>query len=208
MRIILFFLLLVVMTAQSPAQWKVVPSPTRRNLNRVCFLDSVRGWVAGDSGTIFHTSDGGNSWTAQNPGVPEDIQELFMLDNRYGWAIALRYDIDSLWFGSVVLRTSDGGISWSHLLYRDEFFSAVNFQDSAHGWIGGSGGEILRTSDGGLTWTPASVDSSIWMWYPILNFRFLSPTFGFAMGGHIDRAGVMWRTTDGGDRWTVVQAAG
>ena len=205
---IVLLLALVVMPAESQPQWKMLASPTSRNLNKVCFIDSVEGWVAGDTGTILHTSNAGNSWTGQNPGIRDDIKELFMLDRRFGWAVAMRYDIDSLWFGSVLLKTSDGGLSWSSQLYRDEYFSALSFQDSTHGWMGGAVGELLRTSDGGLTWAQALVDSSIWMQYPVLKFRFLSTVYGFAMGGHIDRAGVVWRTTNGGDRWTSDVAAG
>lgn len=34
-------------------------------------------------------------------------------------------------------------------------------------------------------------------------FRFFNDSIGYAMGGHIDIAGVLWRTTDGGQRWSV-----
>ena len=208
MRLLALFLLFVFRPAESQPQWKVLSSPTSRNLNKVCFIDSLEGWVAGDTGTILHTSDGGNSWTRQNPGILDDIKELFILDRKYGWAVAMRYDIDSLWFGSVLLKTSDGGLSWSFQLYRDQYFFALRFRDSLHGWMGSDVGELLRTSDGGLTWVAALVDSSMWMQYPVLKFRFFSPSYGFAMGGHIDRAGVVWRTTNGGDRWTPDEAAG
>ena len=208
MILVVFFLLLVVVPAESQPQWKALASPTSRNLNKVCFIDSLEGWVAGDTGTILHTSDGGNNWTRQNPGILDDITELFMLDRRFGWAVAMRYNIDSLWFGSILLRTSDGGLSWSFQLYQDQYFFALSFRDSSHGWMGSDVGELLRTSDGGLTWTPTLVDSSMWMQFPVLRFRFFSPGYGFAMGGFIDRAGVVWRTTNGGDRWTPDVAAG
>ena len=86
MILVVFFLLLVVVPAESQPQWKALASPTSRNLNKVCFIDSLEGWVAGDTGTILHTSDGGNNWTRQNPGILDDITELFMLDRRFGWA--------------------------------------------------------------------------------------------------------------------------
>ncbi|RMG42710.1 MAG: hypothetical protein D6732_00685, partial [Methanobacteriota archaeon] len=52
--------------------WHPQPSPTTVNLNSLFFLDSLRGWVAGDSGVIIHTVDGGNSWEFQSTGLNSD----------------------------------------------------------------------------------------------------------------------------------------
>ena len=42
--------------------WTKQDSGVDQDLYSVTFLDRQRGWVAGDSGTILHTEDGGRSW--------------------------------------------------------------------------------------------------------------------------------------------------
>jgi len=45
--------------------WARIQSPTDNYLRTLHFADSLRGWVAGDSGSIFYTSDGGLNWIQQ-----------------------------------------------------------------------------------------------------------------------------------------------
>jgi photosystem II stability/assembly factor-like uncharacterized protein len=163
----------------------------------------VQGWVAGDSGTILKTTNGGQTWASQKSGISNEIHAFFMLDRSYGWALAFQYPVDTMWYGTIMLRTTDGGITWTREEYPEEFYYAISFHDSVNGWLGGNRGALMWTTDGGVTWSPALVDSSIASGFPILNFRFYSRDYGFALGGHIDIAGVVWRTTNGGKRWSA-----
>jgi hypothetical protein len=45
------------------------------------------------------------------------------------------------------------------------------------------------------------------MW-PIRDFEFYSPSYGIATGGFYDVTGLVWRTTDGGKRWSHQRVAG
>ena len=38
--------------------WSKIESPTTNDLNTLFFIDSLRGYVAGDSGLILYTSNG------------------------------------------------------------------------------------------------------------------------------------------------------
>lgn len=42
--------------------WTIVESGTTQILYDVDFTDSQNGWVVGDSSTILHSFDGGESW--------------------------------------------------------------------------------------------------------------------------------------------------
>lgn len=201
-------LLVAVCPAFSQKHWIPLDKPTTRNLNRVFFIDTVQGWVAGDSGTILKTTNGGQTWASQNSGISNEIHAFFILDRSYGWALAFQYPVDTLWYGTIMLRTTDGGVTWTRQDYPEEFYHAISFHDSVNGWLGGARGELMRTADGGLTWSPAFVDSSIASGFPILNFRFYSRNYGFALGGRIDIAGVVWRTTNGGQRWSADAPSG
>ena len=192
--------------AQSP--WVKLNRPTTKNLSRVCFIDSVQGWVAGDSGGVFRTTNGGQSWKAQDTKITNSIFDLFMLDRRYGWAVALRYQQDTSWYGTVLLRTTNGGDTWAQKNLPGEYFYTVAFFDSVNGWMAGHQGKLRRTTDAGTTWTAAVVDSSSVSSFPIIHLDFYSRNYGFALGGFIDAAGIMWRTTNGGERWAATNPGG
>ena len=178
--------------------WVKLNTPTPYSLNRLCFIDSVRGWVAGDSGTVLRTTNGGQSWEVQDTGMRSNIIDFFMLDQSYGWGVALQYAM-----GTILIRTTNGGVTWSRDIYPGEYFYAITFVDSANGVMGGNQGKLKTTTDGGSTWSPAVVDSSNASGFPVLRLAFFSHNYGYALGGRIDLAGIIWRTTNGGRRWTV-----
>lgn len=184
--------------------WISVNSPTNINLNKLHFLDNQTGWVAGDSGLIMKTSNGGGEWTVQTTNITNNIEEIFMLNKNYGWALGIQLpSTDAADYGTVILNTSNGGATWENYLYPGEYFLAIVFIDSLNGWMGGEYGKLMGTTDGGISWFQANVDSIIFSGFAIRNVRFLTPKYGYAVGGHIDIAGVIWRTDNGGQSWTV-----
>lgn len=62
----------------------------------------------------------------------------------------------------------------------------------------------LKTIDGGLTWLNSFIEPGGVSTLPINKFSFYSNTFGYACGGRVDVAGVVWRTTDGGNNWSSI----
>ncbi|MBM2840794.1 MAG: hypothetical protein HW412_1322 [Bacteroidetes bacterium] len=198
---------IMALVAVSPAfgqeYWIPLEKPTTRNLTRVFFIDTVQGWVVGDSGTIFKTTNGGTTWVTQVSGISNAIHSVFMASQSFGWALAFEYPLDTLWYGTIMLRTTDGGTTWVRQEHPEEFYYTVSFHDSVNGWLGGTRGKLMRTTDGGLTWSPAVVDSSIASGFAIHNLRFYSRNYGFAVGGQLDLAGIVWRTTNGGERWSA-----
>jgi photosystem II stability/assembly factor-like uncharacterized protein len=73
--------------------------------------------------------------------------------------------------------------------------------DTLNGWMGGMPHALVRTSNGGLDWTQAEIDTSSISFFPVLNIKFYDDKFGYACGGMHDIAGVIWRTSNGGDKW-------
>jgi photosystem II stability/assembly factor-like uncharacterized protein len=56
--------------------------------------------------------------------------------------------------GGALLRTTDGGNSWTTLFRADQDLYAVHFADARRGWLAGFHGALWRTEDGGATWEP------------------------------------------------------
>lgn len=184
--------------------WYKLNSPTENFLRSVHFLDSLTGWVAGDSGLILFTNNGGLDWTEQETGTDAKMQDVFFLNEQLGWAVAWREAVPPI--GTIILTTTNGGSDWSSRDYSEEnvFLSTVYFQDSLNGWMGGYPGDMVRTTDGGMNWKQANIDTGTFAFFPALNFDFYSSTYGFASGGVHDIAGVIWKTTNGGDNWTAL----
>ena len=189
--------------AAGSEQWVPLAPFTDAYLRRVFFLDHRVGWIVGSSGTILKTTNGGTIWTSQDSHIDRDIIEVFFADSSNGWALASVFpDTGSLDYGTIILSTSDGGTTWGSTWHPDDIFLTLFFFDSQHGWMGGEFGRIVGTTDGGSTWFPANIDSSGVGSLAVRRIRFFSNTFGLATGGRVELVGVVWKTTNGGARWT------
>jgi len=200
--IIFYFLLSGDSLAQSEREgWAKIPSPTNKTLRNLYFIDTQTGWAAGEDGTIIHTSNGGDSWIVQNSTVSSFIVDIFFINENLGWALAFR---DVFPFGTIILKTSNSGNTWiaENYPHGNAFMNTVFFFDSLNGWIGGT--HIAGTTNGGATWVEADIDSSMISGLPVFNFNFYSRQFGYACGGYLDLAGVIWRTTNYGESWSAI----
>lgn len=196
-----------VQVAIAQGTWHRVEVPTDHFLRAVHFADSLHGWAAGNGGVIIHTSDAGNTWELQNSQTGYDIADLTFLNENYGWAVAHNYITSP--FGTIILKTFDGGENWLSEPYMDEniFINCILFRDSLDIWMGGSPHALVRSTDGGSIWQQATVDTSILAFFPVLSIQFWDDHYGYACGGMFEIAGVTWRTTDGGNTWYAIDPA-
>lgn len=184
--------------------WLNTNSPTNISLKATMFLDSLNGYVCGDSGLIIHTTDGGQSWVTQNTKSKAFIHDIFFLNKRLGWALGWNIFNPQPPYGTYFFKTTDGGVNWdtSYFPMENVFLRKVYFQDSLYGFLGGAYKNLLRTTDGGANWLDVEIDSLSVMLFPVTNFSFYNNDYGYAVGGVMDIAGIIWRTTNRGVRWT------
>ena len=184
--------------------WFELDSPTTNFLRALQFADSLTGWVAGDSGLILYTSNGGLDWIEQQSNTNNNIKDIFFLDENRGWAIAWKEYTPPI--GTTILSTTSGGEEWTTEFYSDEnvFMNSIFFQDTLNGWMGGFPGEMVQTTNGGADWVDANIDSGSFAYFPPMRFNFYNSQYAFVCGGAIDVAGVVWKTTNGGSNWSSV----
>jgi photosystem II stability/assembly factor-like uncharacterized protein len=109
----------------------------------------------------------------------------------------------------VIIKTADGGKTWTELSLPDTTIGArfsVYFTDALTGYLAGSKGEtnytplILKTIDGGTNWTvlalPEQAKSN-----KISSVYFTDANNGFVLCTY---NGVILRTEDGGNTWTAL----
>lgn len=161
--------------------WTVTPL-SNSTINAVFFLDTQRGWAAGNG--MFHTVDGGQTWVQDNNWG--SMYDLFFLDALNGWAAGN---------GGIVYRTTDGGTTWSGTFaaLSGNTAKSVWFIDSLHGWAAGIGGHLSETTDGGATWTQRHAGSYL------TTVQFFDALEGWGIGGD-----ACVHTIDGGASWTTV----
>lgn len=186
----------------SQQNWSIISRPTNQSLWRCSFVDTLNGWAVGDSGLIMRTSNGGYNWTMQNSKLNAYMVSVFFLNNRLGWAVG--WGLDPNFFGTYILTTTNGGVVWDTARYPvyDVYVKDIVFLDSLTGYIGGVPGIFHKTTNGGLNWTKCNLDSNIASGFPVNRFRFLNSRIGIAVGGAIDIAGVIWKTTNYGQFWS------
>ncbi len=156
------------------------------------FISTAEGWAVGGSGTVIHTTDGGNRWKSQSNLSKTHLWGVHFVDSDHGWIVGGGGENED----AEILHTRDGGERWvqqrSHT--TDEFLFAVYFVNLTHGWIVGSDGLILRTTDGGRTWQQqkSTVDQAL------RAVAFRDEKHGWAVG----EKGLILQTTDGGQTWS------
>ncbi len=64
-------------------------------------VDSLNGWIVGQGGLIWSTTDGGENWSVQPTPVTSDLRALWFVDRFRGWAVG---------DNGVILRTTTGGM--------------------------------------------------------------------------------------------------
>ena len=185
--------------------WTKQTSGYSENFRKVVFSDSLYGWIAGDSGLIVNTTNGGNNWVTQKRNPNDYIIDISFLNRLYGWCIAWRISGSNM--QSIIYSTTNGGNNWTTTVYPDSttLLNTVYFLNSSTGFLGttySSTKSILKTTNGGNNWYPANVDTNFAASFPVKTFKFIDSNTGIAAGGYLDVCGVVWKTTDGGISWT------
>jgi photosystem II stability/assembly factor-like uncharacterized protein len=90
-----------------------------------------------------------------------------------------------------ILRTSDGGQTWTSVWSGVEHPQVFCFTDPTHGWAGGMNDLLLRTTDGGMSW----VQVHVWPHVFVTSICFTSPANGWLIGApvlHTVNGGITW----------------
>lgn len=190
------------------------------NFYSVSFLDENTGWIVGDAGDIFKTSDGGKTWKLVYRDENIWLFDAYPIDTNIIWAVGMH---GSYPYQAAIVNSVDGGLNWiTTYTGNNAQFRSVKFIDALNGFIvggswpnGGIDSAMMRTIDGGVTWDStyilkdriiASVDSSVTPWdtvYKNLRVELNDLDFGGNSSGCIVGTNTTIHvTSDGGFSWT------
>ncbi len=168
------------------------PQLTTGYLYRLHFINANEGWIGADSGKIFHTIDGGNTWNVLNTGSPSGIGGIFFLSSTHGWAIGGP--------STSIYRTTDGGATWNSSFPGSSYsLQDVWFTSTTEGCAVGFHGSFYKTTNGGASWTNVSGTSI----RDVHSVYFANANYGYASADD----GYFFTTFDGGNSWGYTASA-
>lgn len=212
----------IVRTSNGGTSWFLVPTDVPNNLTAMSFTDDNNGWIVcdglyseGDSARILHTNDGGLSWNTQKTFPTSTLSDIFFIDQNNGFATGYVWEDDpnicyGCWLYSILLKTNNGGITWSQLDYDSlNVPQRIYFVDASNGWMmrgtcgNGCGGDFNKTTDGGTSW----IQKGVGHFYDI-QFTDFNNAVAVGIARNMDAAsplddpmGKITKTTNGGNTW-------
>ena len=185
-KLLTILLLTLSITMYGSGGWRQVSDATYSSLSDVFFLNESLGWIAGSTGTILRTTDGGYTWEEPTSELPviASMYSVYFVSEDIGYAGG---------YGDLLLKSTDGGATWSQIaldVVGGTIYS-LYFSDENTGWIL-NGTQVIHTTDGGANWSVQFTDTSA----PLKAMSFSSPEHGVCVGGK-SGAFAFYYTTDG-----------
>jgi photosystem II stability/assembly factor-like uncharacterized protein len=124
-----------------------------------------------------------DGWLMQNitPAGDVVLHSVFFINTNTGWAVGS---------SGTILKTTDGGSTWTTQYYGEMFIGDVFFINSNTGWAV-SGSTLLKTTDGGTNWMKLSGPVGSCIFFLDANTGWITSDYGYII-----------KTTDGGTHWT------
>lgn len=165
---------MILRSEDSGESWKVIDLSAQAGMILDVFFHSAKtGFVCtatpSEDGTgeaqILRTTDGGTSWQpVYNSGRKmENVWKMSWPSAKTGYATVQSYDEDPAKTQRVIIKSVDGGKSWTEMpLVADKAAQefGIGFASETHGWVGTRNGGY-ETRDGGASWTPVEFGKAV-----------------------------------------------
>jgi photosystem II stability/assembly factor-like uncharacterized protein len=174
----------------------------KQGLFATCFADAKTGWMVGELGRIFRTTDGGLTWERQDAGTKRPFFTVACIDPKTVWIAGKE--------GSVYGST-DGGATWAPASTGStRHLFSLRFPTAARGHGVGDFGTMLHTEDGGKTWQTQPIadivklpDSALDTGVDPGDANLYAVTYADADHAWVvGEFGTIMASTDGGRTWT------
>lgn len=163
-------------------------------INSIHSVDNNNYVAVGNGGTIFKSSDQGNSWSFKTQGFVQQFSAVYFLNSNIGFAGG--YDEIAGVFYGVILRTTNSGLNWTKNFDSTQWVWTFCFLNSSTGFAAGGAyamiGHISKTTNGGENWVLQN-----YYGLSIRDMMFADISTGYA----VCRLYNILKTTNSGDNW-------
>lgn len=191
---------ILIHTADAGKNWQVQHQFDSLYFEQIQFVDENNGWLCGEYGFVFKTTDGGNNWLDVSPPIEQRITRQIDWNSKArpeGWYIGYYsmhfFNRDTGFVAGQKLNlvekqreyifhlTQDGGKTWQSnpLAPRDMTYDPF-FINGQIGFIGGNS-NVYFTTDAGKSWA-ATIPENITSKDQLRSVFFLGESTGWACG--------------------------
>lgn len=168
----------------------------------VTFASEKKGWMVNMDGQVFHSQDGGESWSLQ-ANLTRGLRSVDFLNPEVGIIGSIS--------DAPIYRTEDSGKTWKAVDMGGDFFRGVcGISHSGKTFFAAgrfsSGSWFYKSTDEGRSWTRKNLGH---LAHSLVDVLFLNEKEGYITGrGAIEGQGaVILKTEDGGENWKVHYAS-
>lgn len=149
------------------------------------------------SGSILKSDDSGNTWTKIYEGPSVDNLEITsdLVAYAYGGYTAIVFTGGGTIDNGTIIKTIDGGKSWTNTLNSDSNIHSISFISDNIGYYINSRHELHKTINGSTSWTKVSNLSG-----STSSVCFINEKTGY----YSTDDGKIYATRDGGLNWKIV----
>ncbi len=200
----------------------LAPDPNNSN-NLFAVFESTDMTPAGDAGLkgIYKSTDAGATWTQLTSpqkiaSTKTSVGNMSYLKDQGGYDNVIAIDpnnSNNIYVGGVdMMKSTNGGTSWSQLTYWDPFYGtptvhadhhAIVFdKNNANTLLNGNDGGVYKSTNGGTSWTMLNNGLGITQFYSGSVYKSGSTYYGGTQdNGHLKYSGtgIQWTTVFGGD---------
>lgn len=209
MRNLILLILITLFVADAHGQtqyWTNVLSGTNKRLCSVSFGSESVGYIGGEDSLLLKTTDGGATWQpVAHAGmgfslVGTDIIHVNFLNDSVGFAVVGDFEFPT--YLGTMYKTSNGGLTWTHVQSGNIAVYSTYFFDEHNGYQVGSaffaGRAVIKQTNG--IWS----DYHTFSWTAddfLYTVDFYDSLVGIAGGS----MGYVFRTMNGGVTWDTVK---
>ncbi len=114
----------ILKTTNSGVNW--VKTILQGNHQSIVFIDNSTGFICGDSGKIFITTNAGGNWQSQSSGTVNNLTSINFYNSSTGIVTG---------YGKTLLKTTNSGVSWfsiANIIWEVDFLSSKILNDGTY----------------------------------------------------------------------------